>query len=204
MTFLTSIDIIDTGFVSLTTRTSQFSTANRVNLGAALKLKGVAVDFTSSSNLDDGGYPGIYSDVEVPVVSSNPDQISITINLNSSYTDTSNPFDVDDMSLIAELIRLPKTKGIKAIYYPVDITANDVAPNTSNRKDRQLIYNLGTTDTVEAQGDLNLTVWTGVTTASSKTLKDIKYIPVRFKDCKMTQDATTNSIRIILTGVKTI
>ena len=51
MVFLTSLNILDTGFLDVATRTGQLSSANRVNSGLALQLKGVNFDIKTLISL---------------------------------------------------------------------------------------------------------------------------------------------------------
>ena len=196
MVFLTSVDILDTGFLSKSTRTNQLSTANRVNSGSALRLKGVEFELTSSANLDDETYTGQYDAISCPLISVNVDTFSLTLYLNSNNTDTSNPWGIDDMGVLAHLVRLPKTRGFKAIYYPVN-------GNYRNRN-KQMIWELGTPDTTESQGDINISLATSETASSNGfDLTNVNYIAVRFKDCKITQDSGSSAIVVKLSGVIT-
>ena len=79
MVFLTSIDILDTGFLTVTGRTNQLSTANRVNSGGALRLKGIELEIGSSANLDDETYSGESNEIECPLISVNADTFQMTI-----------------------------------------------------------------------------------------------------------------------------
>lgn len=207
MVFLTSLNILDTGFLDVNTRTGQLSSSLRVNSGSALQLKGVNIDITSSSNLDKSVTPGkiptsIKDNEKRALISVNPIAITISILLNSNNIDTSNVWGINDMALLSQLLRIPSTYGWKAIYYPVDNTATDSGSNTSRKRNSQITYQLGATDTTESQGDLNLTLWTGTTSASSKDLTDVNYIPVRFESCSITQ-VPDNKIQVTLSGVVT-
>jgi len=173
MVFLTSLNILDTGYLDVSTRTNQLSTSDRVNSGAALQLKGVNFDIESSASVDTAVTPAFYpSDIKSnekrALVSINPIKVTISILLNAKNTDTTNVWGINDMALLASILKLPQTKGFKAIYYPVDNTANDTSPNTSRQRNRQIVYQLGATDTTESQGDIDMTLWTGATSASSK------------------------------------
>jgi len=200
MVFLTSVDILDTGFLTVSSRTGQLSTANRANSGSALRLKGVELEISSASNLDKETYAANYSDIECPVVSVNPDEIKLTIWLNKTATASNiGVWATGDMQYIAALLDLPKTRGFKAIYYPVDAASGA----TVRKHNEQILYYLGITDTTESQGDINLTLATSDTaTASSKDLTDVKYIPVRFESCDISQD-TSGGVQVTLTGVRT-
>lgn len=207
MVFLTSLDILDTGFLTVTSRTNQLASGNRVNSGNALRLKAVTFIINSSSNLDEGVTPAnIPSDIKNhekrALISVNPSTITLMFKINRLNTDTSNYYEINDASLLTHLFSLPHTRGFKALYYPVDNTTTDSGGNTSNRRNNQIIYQLGATDTSEAQGDIDITLWMGTTTASSKDLTDVNYIPVRFESCKITQ-VVSNFITIELTGVIT-
>jgi hypothetical protein len=207
MVFLTSLNIVDTGFLDVNTRTNQLSTSLRVNSGSALQLKGVNFDIESSSNLDTSTSPGytittIKSHEKRSWISSNATQVTISILLNSNNTSTSNVWDINDMSLLAQILKLPHTVGWKALYYPVDNSATDTGGNDSRKRNSQIVYQLGATDTSESQGDLNLTLWTGTTSASSKDLTDVNYIPVRFTSCKINQ-TPDNKVMVTLQGVVT-
>jgi len=201
MVFLTSIDILDTGFLTVTGRTNQLSTANRVNSGGALRLKGIELEIGSSANLDDETYSGESNEIECPLISVNADTFQMTIFLNSTANATTpGVWSTGDMKYLSALLSLPKTRGFKALYYPVDAAS----AATIRNHNRQMSYYLGRTDTTEAQGDIDLTLaTTNTVTAGSKDLTDIKYIAVRFKDCKITQGPDTR-IMVVLTGVLTI
>lgn len=196
---LTSVDIIDTGFLSVSNRTSQVATALRVNAGVALKLKGVELEIGSSSNLDEETYTAEYDDIEVPVCSVNPDTIRLTIILNKTSTE-SNPgvWNTSDMKYLAEIFRLPKTVGFKALYYPV-IRGATILHHT----DQQILNYLGRYDTTETQGDVSLTVVNGSgNSTTTGDLTDVVYIPVRFKSCNVTQ-TPDGFIQVTLDGVRT-
>lgn len=199
MVFLTSIDILDTGFLSKTTRTSQLSTSDRVNSGNALRLKGVDFEIGSSSNLDKETSPGKKTGPEINYVSANPREFTLTLYINSKNTDTNNVWGVNDMSLLAEILRIPETEGWKALYYPVsaDYTAND------RNKEEQMIYTLGSRDTTEAQGDISISIWTGAGESSGQNLTDVKYLSAMFETCSMRQEGNSSTIRITLNGVLT-
>lgn len=200
MVFITSVDILDTGFLTVTNRTNQLTTANRVNSGSALRLKGVELNIGSSSNLDDESYTAEFDDIEVPVISVNPDTVKLTLYLNKQSTEANTGvWDTGDMKYLAELLSLPKTKGFKAIYYPVDAAVGA----TIRKHNEQILYYLGRTDTAEDQGDIDITLATSNTaTASSKDLTDVIYIPVRFSNCDIVQ-GTGGSIEVTLTGTRT-
>jgi hypothetical protein len=203
MVFLTSLDILDTGFLAVDRdangdRSNQVTSANRVNLGVALRLKGVNFDITSSSNVDKTATPGKLTTNRNGLVSVNPDQITISIMLNQRHTDTNNPYGTNDMSYVAALNKLPKTLGFKAVYYPVD----DTATGDDRKKDVQLPTLLGEKDTTQDQGDIDISLWNGSTNVSGKDLTDVKYIGVRFESCQITQ-TPSNSIRVALSGVIT-
>jgi hypothetical protein len=202
MVFLTSIDILDTGFLTLNkisgTRQSQLSTANRVNSGAALRLKGAAFDLQSTANLDKSKPVAELTTGKHALLSLNPDTFTLTIKLMSKNTDTNNVWGINDMSLLAPLLQLPKTRGIKALFYAVDNAATgDTRGLTS-----QMIYQIGTPDTIQTQGDINLTLWAGSTSVSGKNLTNVNYIGVRFDSVKQTQKPN-NVIEITCTGVIT-
>jgi len=207
MVFLTSLDILDTGFLTVTSRNNQLASGNRVNSGNALRLKSVDINIQSSSNLDSGVSPG-YSPSDIKnhekraLVSINPIPVTIKIFINTREIDTSGYYGINDMSLLQHLLSLPHTKGFKAIYYPVDNTANDTGSNTTSQRNQQIVYQVGKTDTSEDQGDMDITIWTNTTSASSKDLTDVNYIPVRFKSCAI-QQTYTNKILVTLQGVIT-
>lgn len=199
MVFLTSLDILDTGFLTVTNRTGQLATSARVNSGAALRLKGVQLEINSSSNLDDETYSANFDDIEVPVVSVNADTITLTIYLNRSATETNTGvWETGDMKYLSALLNLPKTKGFKALYYPVIRGAT-----TLHKADEQITTYLGRFDTVESQGDISLTVINGSNESTTTgDLTDVLYIPVRFNNCTITQD-TSGGVEVQLTGVRT-
>jgi len=211
MVFLTSLHILDTGFLTVTSRTNQLSTANRANSGVSLQLKGVNVDIESGASVDEGVTPAYYPNSILthekrPMVSVNPTNITITIMINNDYTDSTNPWGITDVSLLSPILKLTQTKGFKAIYYPVDNTATDTGGNSSRGRDKQIVYQLGAADTTESQGDIassNLvTLWTGISSGTGKDLTDVNYIPVRFKSIKISQ-TPDNNIQITLSGVVT-
>lgn len=206
--FMTSLDILDTGFLAVgretpSDRVNQLGTSSRVNSGSVLRLKGVEVSFTSSSNIDKGAVPGKTNSsatrgVQCALVSSNPTEVTIRLKLNQKNTDTDNEFELNDMSYLAELIQLPHTKGFKAIYYPVDNTATGDTRNLT----QQVIYRLGATDTTQTQGDIDITIWDGSASASTKDLTDVNYVAMRFESCEIKQ-SPNNMIDVTLTGVIT-
>ena len=161
--FLTSLDILDTGFLTVSSRTNQLSSSYRANSGNELRLKGISFDITSSGSLDESVTPGYDPDdikghEKRAFISVNPIEINLSIVLNADNTDTNNVWGINDVALLAELLRLPQTKGWKALYYPVDNTATDVGSNSSRKRNSQIVYQLGETDTSEDQGDIDLTL----------------------------------------------
>ena len=207
MVFLTSLNILDTGFLDVATRTGQLSSASRVNSGSALQLKGVNFDIDSTSSLDKAVTPAftpanIKGHEKRALISINPISFTITIFLNSKNTDTSNYWGINEMGILAQILRLPQTKGWKAIYYPVDNTADDTGSNSTRSRNQQIVYQLGATDTTESQGDINITLWTNTTSASGKDLTDVNYVPVRFESAKIAQ-TPNNQVRVTLSGVVT-
>ena len=102
MVFLTSIDILDTGFISKTDRTSQLEPSDRVNSGSALRLKGVELDMSGSSNTDNEGSPGNYTNPTAQLISINGDEIELTLYINSNNVDTNNVWGINDMSLFEQ------------------------------------------------------------------------------------------------------
>lgn len=198
MVFLTSIDILDTGFLSKTTRTNQLSTSNRANSGNALRLKGVTFQITSSANLDKETSPSKTTGPEVSYISANARDFVLTLHIGSNNIDTNNVWGVNDMSLISELIQLPETRGFKAIYYPV---ASNI-----RKRNSQIVYHLGSADTSEPQGDIDITLATTEGDASGTSgydLTDVNYIACRFESCDISQEGGDNGITITLNGVVT-
>jgi len=208
MVFLTSLQILDTGFLTVTSRGTQDTTTDaRVNDGDALELKGVNFDITATSTIDENPSPGYRpSDIKDhekrALITINPIQITLKLMFNAANTDGTNVYGINDMSLLKEVLRLPYTPYFKALYYPVDNTATDTGANSTRRRNSQIVYQLGETDTTESQGDIDLTLWTGTTSASSKDLTDVNYIPVKFKSVKI-QQVPNNKIEVTLQGVVT-
>ena len=207
MVFLTSLNILDTGYLTVTSRSNQLASSYRVNSGAALQLKGINFDIDASANLDTAVSPG-FSPTSIkthearPLVSINPIKFTLSLLFNSKNIDTSNVWGINDMALLAAILKLPHTYGFKALYYPVDNTTVDTGGNSSRSRNQQIAYQLGATDTAETQGDINLTLWTGTTSAAGKDLTDVNYIPVRFEDAKINQ-TPDNKVLVTLTGVVT-
>ena len=207
MVFLTSLNIVDTGYLTVTSRNNQLAGSYRVNSGTALQLKGAEFNIVSTSSLDKGVTPAftpanIQGHEKRALISINPTTFTITLMLNNQDIDTTNPWGINDMSALTHLLRLPHTKGFKAIYYPVDNSAIDTGGNSSRARNKQIIYQLGMADTSAPQGDMNLTLWTGTTSVASKDLTDVNYIPVRFESCSITQ-VPNNKINVTLSGVIT-
>jgi len=204
MVYLTSIDILDTGFLDVATRNGQLGAGNRVNSGNALRLKGVTFDIMATSSLDDAASPAysastIKSNEQRALITINPITITLKVVLNASNTDTTNFWGVNDMGLLPEILRLPSTKGWKALYYAVDNTASATVQN----RNQQIVYQLGATDTTESQGDINITLVTSsTTTADSKDLTDVNYIPVRFNSVSITQ-VPGNKVEVKMSGMVT-
>lgn len=203
MVFLTSLDILDTGFLAVDReaigdRSNQVSSADRVNLGVALRLKGVNFDITSSSNLDKTSTPAKLTTNRHGLVSINPDVVTITIMLNQKADSTGSPWGTNDMSYLGALNKLPKTLGFKAVYYPVTYNAT----GDTRRRDRQIITAIGDRDTTQGQGDISIPLWNGSAETSAQNLSNVKYIAVRFDSCKITQ-TPSNKIEVQLQGVVT-
>jgi len=204
MVFLTSIDIVDTGFLDVATRNGQLTASDRINSGSSLRLKGVNFDIISTSSLDDASTPA-YSPADIKghekraLVTINPTKFTLKLYLNASNIDTSNYWGINEMGILSEILELPHTKGWKALYYAVDNTA----AATVQHRDQQIVYQLGATDTTESQGDINLTLLTGAaTTAASKDLTDVNYIPVRFNSVTITQ-VPGNKVEVKMSGIVT-
>lgn len=192
--FKTAIHILDTGFLTRAKTGGQLPTAMRINNGAPLLLKGVDFEVTSSANLDKTARVGKFSGGNVPLISTNPDEFTLRLILKAK--------DSTDQTYMRELIRLPKTLGVKALYYHVDRTATDSGANSTLDRDAQLITRLGVEDTTEPQGDITFSLWTGQAYASGKDLTDVKYVSCRFESVVPTQTAS-DTLQIQITGVFT-
>jgi hypothetical protein len=206
MVFLTSLDILDTGFLAVDRdangdRSNQVTSANRVNLGVALRLKGVNFDINSSANIDKTATPGKLTTNRNGLVSVNPDTVTITLMLNQKTADDLGTYGVNDMSYIAALNKLPKTLGFKAVYYPVMYSLIGT-PGYDRNVHRQIINLLGDHDTTQDQGDIDISLWNGTDEATGQDLTQVNYIAVRFESCQITQ-TPSNSIRVTLSGVIT-
>jgi hypothetical protein len=199
MVYLTSINILDTGFATKAKDTTQLATAYRVNSGAALQLKGVNFEISSSANLDKASFATNTAQTTVPFIGVNPRTFTLTLFLNSRNTDTNNTYEVNDVALLAEILRLPETYGVKALYYPVHITATP----DDRRMSSQLVYQIGAADTTETQGDISLTIWGGSSQLTTQNLTDVRYISCRFESCSITQDPGSG-IKVTLDGVWTV
>lgn len=200
MTFLTSLDILDTGYLTKSKSGTILSNANRVNNGNALRLKGVSFVVNSSASLDTSTHLTKTSEIQIPFISALPTTFTISIFLDERNTDTNNQFSIADMSYIYELYRLPRTQGVKAIYYPVTVAAT----GDTRGRDKQLVYLLGSQDSGSVtQTGISLSAWNGSAEATGLDLTDVKYISARFESVQMTQQ-TSSAVRINLEGVFTI
>jgi hypothetical protein len=203
MAFLTSLDILDTGFLPVDRagagdRSNQVTTANRVNAGVALRLKGVDFEITSSGNIDKTATPGKFTANRHGLISINPRTFTITLLLDKRTADNTGYYGVNDMPYISELIRLPETQGFKAIYYPVMYGL--IGTKVYDREVQKNIINLlGTADTTQSQGDISISVWNGTAEQTSCNLTHVKYIACRFESCQI-PDSPKNIIKIVLTG----
>jgi len=65
-----------------------------------------------------------------------------------------------------------------------------------------MIYRLGAVDTTQTQGDINITLWNGSSSVSSKNLTNVNYMAVRFESCAIGQ-TPTGLIEVTLSGVVT-
>lgn len=198
MVFLTSLDILDTGFLTVSS-TSRVSSANMVNSGNALRLKSIDMNITSSAALDKNVTPGNHDIIrddgaeEHPLITINPTEFTLSIFLNTKNTSTSNEWGINDMAILPYLLRLPQTRGLKAIYYPV-------AGNFRQRSS-QMVYQLGASDVFAAQDDIDITLAASESTSSSGyDLTDVNYLVCRFESCAITQ-AANNAIKVTLSGV---
>jgi len=203
MVFLTSLDILDTGYLAVDRdadgdRSNPVPTADCVNSKVALRLKGVNFDITSSSNVDKLSTPGKLTTNRIGLVSVNPRQVSIKLMLNQRTESDTAPYGINDMSYLASLIKLPETSGFKAVYYPV----KEGATPDDRRKDRQIVTLIGTADTIQTQTGINLSLWDGADEDTTNDLTDVRYIAVRFESCKINQ-TPKNSIEVELSGVIT-
>ncbi len=196
--FLVSLDILDTGFLTVDS-TSRVASASMVNSGNELRLKGVTLNLNCTANLDTAVTPDnhdIFKDngaEKHALISINPINVTITIFVGTENISASNPLGVNDMSLLPSLLKLPQTRGLKAIYYPV---AGDFRQRSS-----QLVYQLGSNSVLAAQDDINITLASSETASSSGyDLTDVNYLLVRFTSCEMTQTPSSN-IKVTLSGV---
>lgn len=198
--FLTSVNILDTGFLIKAKTGTQLTVSYRANLGVAMQLKGVLFDIESSCNLDKTPKAANFSAFKVPAISVNPRKISMSIYFDSKKTSTSNEWAVNDMALVPYVLQIPETQGIKALYYPVKTTAaGDTRAMAS-----QITSILGAVDTTEPQGDISISLWDGAAEATGLNLTNVKYIPCRFETCSITQRPTSTAIVVTLEGVWTI
>lgn len=217
MVFITSLDILDTGFLTVTSRSSQLSTSNRVNSGKSLRLKAVNFTVNSTSNLDVAVTPAFFpSDIknheQRALVSVNPTTVTLTLHLNTDYSDTSNYYGVNDLELLPYLLKLPHTKGFKAIYYPVTNASINSGASTNNERDKQLVYQLGISDSGSTEdseagiGDIDtayyMKLWHNTAEDTTNDLTKVNYMPIRFNSCQQIQ-GKSNKITIVLNGVVT-
>jgi hypothetical protein len=200
MVFFTSLNILDTGFLAKSVRSSQLATANRAYSGAAFTLKGVTLTINSSGNLDKTTPPAKFTASQHALVSINPRTFIITIYVGANYTSTSNIYGVNDVAMLPELLRLPETAGWKAIYVPVDISS----AAGYLKRESHLIYAIGSADTSEGQGDLSFSVIKDGAVTTTRNLTYVKYLCARFETCQLGFDPSTpNAIRVTLSGVFT-
>lgn len=193
---LTSLHILDTGYLDVAKDSGQLPTAQRVNDGGVLMLKGVEFAPESQANLDKSPLLASYANKNVPVLTVSPDEFSIRIFINSNNTDTNNSWSINDMAYLTEIFRLPKTLGIKAIYYPVTTTA----AGDLRKRDSQVVYQLGRADVGGNQSGINVSAWNGTAMQSGLNLTNVRYIPVRFERCRIIQ-VPGSQITIELNGV---
>lgn len=200
--FLTSVDILDTGFLTCNkvsgSRSNQIGTANRANSGSALRLKGVEFTIDTSANIDKSPNPGYYLAQKHSIISLNPDEITIRIFVNKDTNDDTGAFGINDVNYLYALSQLPKTRGFKAVYYPV----TDAATGDTRDRAIQPTYLYGSADTTQSQGDIDITLWTGAASSSGHDLTDIKYIPIRFESCRTVYNSA-KAVIIELKGVIT-
>lgn len=198
---LSSISLLDTGFLSKAKSGTQVGVASRANSGAALTIKAMQLDITSTANLDDSPYIGVYDEIDAPLISTNPTQFTLTFMINRFNTDTNNYWQINDTALLAQIVRLAKTPGVKALYYPVKTSG--VAANTQNVL-RQMVYWIGAVDASNIpQGDISIELSTNNTTSTTgNTLKDVNYVACRFNSVQMSHDPT-NVLKVVLSGVFT-
>lgn len=201
MVFISSLDIIDTGFLTKNSRTTQVQASDRVNSGSTLRLKGVDLKVTTSANLDKAVTPDNHDIIrdnkgeKHALISINPTTVNITIYIS---TGSIGIWGSNDPSLLPYLYRLPHTRGFKAIYYPV---TGDI-----RQRDEQLIYQLGSADTTEEQGDIDITLATAETDTSGTSgydLTNVNYLSVRFESVEIPQVPAKNGIFLKLNGVIT-
>jgi len=199
MVFLTSIDILDTGFLTRSNRSGQVPTTNRVNAGQSLRLKGVELDLNGKSNIDKEPFAGnLTGEISCPLISVDPDEFSLTLYINSNNVDGNNVWGINDVANIVHLRRLTKTPGFKAIYYPV-IDGGD--SQDLRRAQQQLIYAIGRPDTTEPQGDISIPFLNGNTNQITGNLTQVRYVAVRFETFNIKQEPNSSKIEVRLTGV---
>lgn len=108
---MSSITILDTGFLKIDNTGTQLSSANRANSGSAITLNSVSVNFETKANVDDSPALGKYAETEVNFASFDNRKLVIKGVLRSSNS--------TEMSLVYPLHKLVQTKGYKTVYYPI-------------------------------------------------------------------------------------
>ena len=117
MVFLTSLSLIDTGWLSYSNR----DTSNRANSGSLINLKSVEITIRSSGNIDKTVPPtffpaNVYTAAQHACISVNPLEFTIRIKINSHQPSTYNYYNENDVSLLPILLMLPRTTGWKAMF----------------------------------------------------------------------------------------
>ena len=202
MAFITSMNIVDTGFLTVKNRTAQLARAQRANEGNEIVLKAVKITFNGSSNLDYETNPGNDGEVQAELISVNADKVTLEVYLNRKST-ANNPgvWNTSDLQNIPALIKLAKTKGFKAIYYPVAFNSANLQ---IRKQDEQLLFYMGRRDLSSVTpGDIAINLASSNTQEITGNLSNVRYVAVRFENWDIMQDVKGRMI-LKLEGVVTV
>lgn len=171
---MANVSIIDTGYIKPDNTGTRLSTSYMANSGNTMLLKGVAINISTKSNMDNSPTLNTFTPSEVNLCSVENRTIKITGIIKSDNT--------TDQGYMYELMRLAETIGYKSVFYN--------STSSTDEFERQLI-NL-------ASGGHTFTVSEVSTFGLSA---QYKVLHCRFQSFDVAQNSGSPIIQWSLTGI---
>lgn len=129
---MAELNIVDSGYLTPAREGTQLSSSLRANSGTTIALKGVTFGISSGGNYDDSPTLNNFQISRVNFASVENDKFTISGIIRED--------DATDQAYVYQLSRLPKTIGMKILYYD----------STSSDKNKQLITQMSNSNTLSS------------------------------------------------------